>query len=553
MSTVYLFGAGASHGYVGSKTGVRPPLANSYFSTFEKLLISGDFEVKIGEIVNYVRDTRGIPPELQPTDFNENIETIFAEVERNLRQIFENNHKVEEENLVIKKFGLVKTYDQFVFWFAHVLNEIQNGEIDDCYEELISRTTSNDIFITFNWDTLLDRALYNNTNWCPDDGYGFIFDGMLDGNWREPEKSKSERTLLKLHGSTNWFGAYITRHFQTGERAYAADNKSANKKWCLVDGRSHFSAYKNRWRPGYDIFSYFFPPNDPISNRPLMPIIVPPQEQKDFAENADIFNPIWSSAYSALKEADKLIVCGYSFPETDGHAFSLLDEFVKGGGKEITVIDPYPDGVVKRISPHLSESIDLSVFEGTLREWLELPEKKLPKISEHDKILEGTIEPKDANEDIFRKKFLISQLIEFNLSRIKFDVTLYNKAPILNCSLPGEFATHLYGAYRPEVSEYRLNSINLKLPNGDIIYVSIHDIWTLLPIGKNMLTEEEIAQADISDLDEGIKSMIEETYQASGIKLDWYLKRFVASPDPTHVYAAYSHQAIKLIHPSGYS
>ena len=182
-----------------------------------------------------------------------------------------------------------------------------------------------------------------------------------------------------------------------------------------------------------------------------------------------------------------------------------------------------------------------------------MPEKKLPEISEQEKILEGTTEPENVNEDIFRKKFLISQLIEFNLSGIKFDVTLYNKKPLLNCSLPGEFATHLYGANRSEVSKYRLNAINLKLPNGDIIYVSIHDIWTLLPIGEDILSEEEIAQADISDLDVGIKSMIEDAYQAKGIELDWYLKRFVASPEPKHVYAAYSQQAISLIHPSGYS
>jgi hypothetical protein len=63
MTTVYMFGAGASRGYRGSRTGVVPPLAKDYFSTFQKLAISADLEVKIGFIVNYVQDTRGISPQ----------------------------------------------------------------------------------------------------------------------------------------------------------------------------------------------------------------------------------------------------------------------------------------------------------------------------------------------------------------------------------------------------------------------------------------------------------------------------------------------------------
>lgn len=73
MSTVVILGAGASRGYSRSRTGVHPPLATNFFSTFAKLMIARDFEVKISDIVNYIRDTRGMPPEHQPTDFDENM------------------------------------------------------------------------------------------------------------------------------------------------------------------------------------------------------------------------------------------------------------------------------------------------------------------------------------------------------------------------------------------------------------------------------------------------------------------------------------------------
>ena len=206
MATVYLFGAGASRGYRGSRTGVVPPLAKDYFSTFHKLAISADFEVKIGFIVNYVRDTRGIAPDEQPRDFDEDIERVFAEVDRELSSTFDGHADRSDMPSVVKRFGLVKTYDQFVFWFSHVLNEIQNGDPCKVSGTLLERIQKDDVLLTFNWDTILDRALYHTGRWFPDDGYGVRFDGLLDGSWRASKATSSSHLLLKLHGSTNWFG-----------------------------------------------------------------------------------------------------------------------------------------------------------------------------------------------------------------------------------------------------------------------------------------------------------------------------------------------------------
>lgn len=67
--TVYLLGAGAWHGYEGSRTKVRPPLAGNFFSAFYRLLISQDLEVKIGFITNYLADITGIDRPSQRTEF----------------------------------------------------------------------------------------------------------------------------------------------------------------------------------------------------------------------------------------------------------------------------------------------------------------------------------------------------------------------------------------------------------------------------------------------------------------------------------------------------
>jgi hypothetical protein len=49
-------------------------------STFYRLLISQNFEVKIGFIVKHLRDITGIEPVNQPAQFDQNIERIFADL-----------------------------------------------------------------------------------------------------------------------------------------------------------------------------------------------------------------------------------------------------------------------------------------------------------------------------------------------------------------------------------------------------------------------------------------------------------------------------------------
>lgn len=555
MTTAYLLGAGASRGYRRSRTGVSPPLAKDYFSTFSKLLISGDFEVKIGEIVNYIRDERGIPPEAQPTDFDENIESIFAEVERELRLVFDEIPDPDRPTRIVERFGLVKTYDQFVLWFAHVLNEIQNGDVDDAYAALVNRVAPRDALITFNWDTLLDRALFESGHWFPDDGYGASFDGFIEGTWRNPKTTKSALKLLKLHGSTNWLGPYVSRHLQTGARTWIATPETAYKRWCLVDGSNHFDAYKDRWRPGYKPFSYFFPPNDPLDDLPLMPIIVPPQEHKDFRENGTLFEPIWNSAREALAAAERLVVIGYSFPQTDGHAFALLDSFLSGPGRTIELIDPYPDGVADRVRKHVGGRADIIVRPLTLRAWLGLSDETATSETEMDRVFADRERYEREQEELFRRQWLIVRLIEFNLDRTFFDITRYSGEPLLNCKLVGEFATHLYGAYRPEVASYRLSHIPVELEDGTKHVVALSDIWTVVPFGAAPLTEEAIAAADIASLPEGVKEMIKDAYRpADDAALERQLRRFAAAPEPDQsAFARFAEQTMDLLDRRSYA
>ncbi len=393
MNTTYILGAGASHSYVDSYSGVRPPLANAFFSTFTQLPISEDFEVRIGDIINYVRDCHGIPWERFGT-FDMNAEAFMTELDEKIRFLAE---KARAEQLDDQERGnfytWVKAYDQMIFLFAHVLNETQNGPVSRQYSKLTSMCGEGDTLITFNWDTLLDRALHDSTTWIPDTGYRVNFRSILDIDWRPPSHQVSTVQLLKLHGSTNWLVDYVTRHMTTGERVMVTgqptpgrtiisadpgfsvyegmlkiDWELHERQWghqpilgpkepsatpcCFLRAPRPFRAYRSRYRSGYQDFCYFFPPNDPTDDIPMMPLIVPPTGFKLYDEFKHVLDPLWEEAKTRIAGSDRIVVIGYSFPPTDHRVIDLLRPLASLGADapRIQVVNPSPEAICQRIT-----------------------------------------------------------------------------------------------------------------------------------------------------------------------------------------------------------
>ncbi len=528
MESVYLLGAGASHGYSGSRSGVRPPLAGNFFSTFYRLLISQDQEVKIGFIVNYLRDTRGIPLDQLPTKFDENIEIVFAELHAEMHK-----HMGRGEP-AIEFFHLSKAYDQFVFWFAHVINEIQCGAISAGYRKLVNAAEPGSTFITFNWDTLLDRALAETGKWYPDDGYGVDFEQIMDGVWRSRTATTSAYTYLKLHGSTNWLGPYGTLHLQTSKRTFLSSEDRVGLKWCIVDGSEWYRTYKDRWRPGYTSYSYFLPPNDPEIDTPLMPIIVPPTGHKDFNEFGDVFHPLWAQAHARLAAAHRLVVIGYSFPRTDTHAFQLLDSFCQGRpDKRIEIIDPFPEELEARVAEYVARRCAVSSTKATMDEYLGLPTNTNEK-SEYDQ-LDQLIET--APSVTRREAYILDMLSAFNLDEVYFDLTTHSGQRLLDCIVPGEFATHMLSAYRPEVFKYRIGNIVVQPSGAAVVAVALSDIWIVQPVPAGSQTEERLAQINLAKAKEAdphtgvsFMQMIEESYHCrNSEEVEHFVRRVLAA------------------------
>ena len=159
---------------------------------------------------------------------------------------------------------------------------------DTEYDKLAAALRPDDCVITLNYDTLLDSALVRR-GWDPRQGYG-IRGSKSKFRWTPATSNRDldDVQLLKLHGSLNWF---VTGSFSNLSSVF-------QKKPSLID------------KPRVNL------------RRGYLRQIVPPIYGKFFEH--DHWRTLWSTAYSALREAEILVVVGCSLIDTDFHLRALI-------------------------------------------------------------------------------------------------------------------------------------------------------------------------------------------------------------------------------------
>lgn len=162
-----------------------------------------------------------------------------------------------------------------------------------------------DSIITTNYDTTLDRALYELVYWQASTGdkdFSPFWDVFLGSNFRDPdddsdalEDRESTIDLLKLHGSVNWL--YCPRCSRIFVAAFT------NSVEYLIDGPLR----ETRCHCEY---------------KPLEPVLIAPSSRQE------IVNPhlqsIWMNAYHVLESSGRWVFVGYSLPEEDLAVRALL-------------------------------------------------------------------------------------------------------------------------------------------------------------------------------------------------------------------------------------
>jgi hypothetical protein len=380
VNRVIVLGAGASCSYTDSPTGLKPPIAKDLISTFFNLEISTNRYVLIGQIINYVRDTVGIAPVAFAT-WTDDIERLLTDIDEkfNNLSLLVRKRKLSPNELC-NFFMLQGAYNQLIFLFASIFNEIQNGPISVPYSLLANELSEHDTCITFNWDTLMDCALFSTGNWDIINGYSLIPVAIFDDGWKIPQKNFIKRKgpkYLKLHGSINWLTPYSFVNASSG-KITSLSSYSLNKFFVFYRATKPYRTYENRYWGPYQPFSYcYYPPNLPVvrDDTPpnhvnlrilnaidlpdhgkiqvddkdvyAMPLIVPPVKNKRYLRYGKLFSILWEEAKKALEDCEEIYIIGYSFPSTDFVSKQLFKDAISKNKNlnHIIIINPSADKI----------------------------------------------------------------------------------------------------------------------------------------------------------------------------------------------------------------
>jgi hypothetical protein len=104
----------------------------------------------------------------------------------------------------------------------------------------------------------------------------------------------------------------------------------------------------------------------PSPNDNESPLIIPPVPNKPITK-ASIFKMLWTTAMEYLHEAKKIVIAGYSCPQTDSLARSMFTQFRNMEVTDIFVVDPSSDAVSKYhslFSGRVKKNVKWHYFNG---------------------------------------------------------------------------------------------------------------------------------------------------------------------------------------------
>lgn len=169
--------------------------------------------------------------------------------------------------------------------------------------------------ITFNYDELFDHHLLARASLQE-----VYFDRMnlgSIGTGKRPAKYP-DPLLIKLHGSANWrcTEADFTE-IVSGAQSNGGEEWPIDRIW-----------YADKGTPSPDEDS--------------SPLIIPPLPNKPITR-IKLFCFLWTRAYEYLHQAEEIVICGYSLPDTDSMAQTLFANFRNPKVQQISVVDPSPE------------------------------------------------------------------------------------------------------------------------------------------------------------------------------------------------------------------
>jgi len=281
---VIVFGAGASRGAL-SEQEVPPPLDNDFFDIANQLLGHGTPKLAkrvLKDVWQLYGRTNGIGLETYYRDLE--TRAIIGEFAKTANQPKDWPKRQKELEELIRR----------VYIHTTLRGTSEDPRVSLIHRSILAKLRKKDTIITFNYDLVIEEAFPSADLWNPVDGYGTQTSGKTKGwakRWlheRHYDAKGSGISLLKLHGSLNW-------------ESYPAGIRLKPKPY-LVSTRNGETRFEK------------------IS-------ILAPGWNKRIDKNP--YKRFWRAARLHLEKCKTLIVLGYSLPETDLLAQSLLAEVVR--------------------------------------------------------------------------------------------------------------------------------------------------------------------------------------------------------------------------------
>jgi len=207
------------------------------------------------------------------------------------------------------------------------------------------------IFISTNYDIVIDNSLelhYKSQVGMLDYGVDFV-------NFDKPGEQATR--LYKIHGSFNWLycptcnNLTLTR-YKKGVLELIRIMEDSRRP----GGPSHkYLDDTFKWM-NHGLVEDVGRARCDVCRSLRVPVIVPPTFFKDMSKV--FLSLIWNKAENALRQVDRIIFCGYSFPDADLHIKYLLKRVQTNRDKKIDFIiinNPSKDSGIKKTTKQKEE------------------------------------------------------------------------------------------------------------------------------------------------------------------------------------------------------
>jgi hypothetical protein len=339
VATTLVVGAGASlanalhfHGY--RKLSENPPLDNTFFERVSSRGIRVPLELR-----KYASSFAAVDP------FSPVPGRPAVRVEEFFKELFGDFQDGTGGSIVNR------AYPQMINMYVRLLRETTNWLCEDSRTGSpvgrliadLAADTDDLTVLTFNHDLVIENEIYKRARlrkrWCLTEGYG-SFGSSLPVT--TPTSGSAQLfpvhgsscdhsapiTILKLHGSLNW---YVRLRGRMPTRSNLAGIGTTSKVTMTRRRMVQEQLTTTITRPGRGRATWY-----------TWPVVIPPISEKDALIRSNL-SPVWADARQALTRADRIVFCGYSLPMLDLAAERLFQRSLTATRAPfVELIDPSP-------------------------------------------------------------------------------------------------------------------------------------------------------------------------------------------------------------------